>query len=163
MKKIIILLVLLLMLQGCSSKEMFETSEGIMNETLNIALNIPFENYKNITASSGNLSSLMEKRFRLFSPYLTDDAKVSIKDEEVFWYMIYKVSSNQCDIVLDSVEYDLKDENLYDFKANVKVIFKNGRDTIDYLQTGTIGIFQEEEKWYVDSLSYSNDLAEVFE
>lgn len=160
MKKIIILL-MVLFLMGCS-KAAYTDHQSVSEYVLGQALNIEFEEFNNLTATSGDLKITMRHRLEVFEPYLTDDAYDSFKNRETYWYGVWQVSGRQLDLSSDTFNLtlieDQDDLKIYAFKADVQLSFLESDLVIDKVQEGQIELIEKGNKWQINELKYSNDI-----
>lgn len=160
MKKIMIVLTCILMV-GCSSQKYtdhLEVTEYVLHE----ALNLEFDDFNNLTATSGDLKITMRDRLEIFEPYLTQDAHESFENRETYWYGVWEVSGRQIDLYSDQLELVLEEDKekskTYVFKTNVYLSFIDTDLVIDRVQEGEVKLILKGNKWQVDQLKYTNDV-----
>lgn len=160
MKKIILFLIIFLLV-GCSGQK-YTGHEEVANYFIEEALSIEFEEYRNLTATSGNLKISMRDRYELFEPYLSKDYEDEFERRETFWYGIWEISGRQFEMVMENLQLELslddEKEKVYFFKADVMFDFVDSDDQIKREQEGELRLELNGNKWKVTQLKYTNDI-----
>lgn len=162
MNKLILAVLMILLLQGCNDEKL-ESPDAVMEHVIEKALDIPFRNYMNLTATSGDYTRRMKNRYKLFKPYIAKERREQFVDDEIYWRYINEVSNNQCSLILQSLTFDAsqtdnENEKTYTFTAVIEIIYENDNAPVDTLQYGKVKLVKSGGNWRIDSLEYDNHI-----